>query len=334
MPDLLLHGQPVRTVFDLLGKKENDLTYSLGWGLANSPRLVSAFLRNVAAELKVDDVGADADIRLQEHIPGSGFTDVEIRTSTKHVIIEAKRGWALPNDAQLAKYAPSLTPGLAGALVIVAEGSPGFADGKYPRHVAGINGLVPVLYRSWEQLTHLTDGIAGGTSNESRLLRELARYLRGLVNMQNQRDNMVYVVSLGAQPTDWSPIPPRDIVMKHDRYFHPVGGKGSGGWPKEPPNYLGFRFDGRLQQIRHVDDVEVTDRPREFIDAFTEQHDFDRPHYIYTLGPAIVPARQVRTGPKVTRALRVWAALDLLLTCETIGNARDQTNQRLAAAGD
>jgi hypothetical protein len=29
MPDLLLHGRSVHTVFDLLGEKENDLTYSL-----------------------------------------------------------------------------------------------------------------------------------------------------------------------------------------------------------------------------------------------------------------------------------------------------------------
>jgi hypothetical protein len=102
VPELLLHGQPVRTVFDLLGDKENDLTYSLGWGLANSPRLVGAILDDVAAELGVTDVGQDPDIRLQEHVPGSGFTDVEIRTSAMHVIIEAKRGWALPPDEQLA----------------------------------------------------------------------------------------------------------------------------------------------------------------------------------------------------------------------------------------
>jgi hypothetical protein len=79
-----------------------------------------------------------------------------------------------------------------------------------------------VLYRSWEQLTRLTDAIAGGASNESRLPRELARCLRGLVNMQNQRDNMVYVVALGWDgPADWSPVSPRAIVFEQDRYFHP-----------------------------------------------------------------------------------------------------------------
>lgn len=178
----------------------------------------------------------------------------------------------------------------------------------------------------------MAEEASGGSSNESRLLRELGRYLRRLVSTQNQRDNMVYVVSLGDQPTEWSPISPRDIVLRHGRYFHPVGGSGGGGWPKEPPNYLGFRFDGRLQQIRHVDAVEVTQRPREFIPGFGEEHDFADLHYIYDLGPPIEPAGEVCNG-QVMRALRVWAALDLLLTSETIGEARDRTNERLAAAG-
>jgi hypothetical protein len=150
--------------------------------------------------------------------------------------------------------------------------------------------------------------------------------------MQNQRDNMVYVVSLGWRPTAWSPISPRDIVLQHGRYFHLVGG-GAGGWPKEPPNYLGFRFDARLQQIRHVDDVVVSERPRDFLPGFGPEYDFDQPHYLYTLGPPIEPSREVGSG-KVTRALRVWAALDLLLTSSTISEARDLTDARLSAAGE
>jgi hypothetical protein len=150
--------------------------------------------------------------------------------------------------------------------------------------------------------------------------------------MQNPRDNMTYVVSLGATATEWTPISPRDIVLKHGKYFHPVGGRGASGWPKEPPNYLGFRFDGRLQQIRHVDSVEVTQRPRDHIPGFAAKHDFDDPHYVYTLGPPITPTHEVRNG-NVQRALRIWAAIDLLLVCQTISEARDRTNERLAEVG-
>jgi hypothetical protein len=37
MTDLFLHGRKLDTVFDLLGSKENDITYSVGWALAQSP---------------------------------------------------------------------------------------------------------------------------------------------------------------------------------------------------------------------------------------------------------------------------------------------------------
>ena len=45
MAELVLGRKPVHTVFDLLGRKENDLTYSLGWAFAN----VSVFLEAVYA---------------------------------------------------------------------------------------------------------------------------------------------------------------------------------------------------------------------------------------------------------------------------------------------
>jgi hypothetical protein len=37
---------------------------------------------------------------------------------------------------------------------------------------------------------------------------------------------------------------------------------------------------------------------------------------------------------RLFRAQRVWAALDLLLTCGTIREARDKTQERLIAAGE
>ncbi len=329
MPALTLHGRTVATVYDLLGQKENDLTYALGWGLANSTRLTRALLDDVAYELGSVPVGDDPEVRLQEYVKGSGYTDVEVRTSALHVIVEAKRGWILPSEEQLSKYAPSLTPGLVGALLVLAEGSPGFAKGRYPETVTGAEGLaVPVVYRSWEQMTKLARAVASGGGAESRLVAEVGRYLQGLVNMQNLRDNMVYVVSLAREPTGWSPISPRDIVLVHGRYFHPIGGPGR--WPKEPPNYFGFRFDGELQQVRHVESVDITQTPRDVLPGFTDKYDFDVPHYLYTLGPPIRPMSPVRNG-NVRRALRVWAALDLLLTSDTISDARDRTDERLAA---
>ena len=335
MAELLLHGRAIDTVFDLLGDKENDLTYALGWGLTSSDRLARTLLADIAAELgDPGDPGAITDVRLQDHV-ASGFTDVEIRSERMHVILEAKRGWVVPPESQLRKYAPHLLPGKLTAIVAIGEGSPAFATDRLPASVPGRRGMVAVRYRSWQQLVHQTATVrrASRSHAEKRLLAELECYLGGLTTVQDIHDNRVYVVSLAAKPVDWLPagMTPRSIVINDGRYFHPVGG-GPGGWPKEPPNYLGFRFDGRLQQIRHVDSYIVFTHLRELIPGVADKFDFVEPYYGYRLGPPIEPAHPVLNGPKIVRNMRRWAALDLLLTCETITEARDRTQQREQAA--
>jgi hypothetical protein len=46
-----------------------------------------------------------------------------------------------------------------------------------------------------------------------------------------------------------------------------------------------------------------------------------------------VPNQPVTNG-KIWPNARLWCALDLLLSCETIGEARDKTQERLATAGE
>lgn len=55
MAQLLLHGAAIETVFDLLGRDENDMTYALGWGLTRSDEFLSTFVRG----LGLDAVPAD-----------------------------------------------------------------------------------------------------------------------------------------------------------------------------------------------------------------------------------------------------------------------------------
>ena len=54
----------------------------------------------------------------------------------------------------------------------------------------------------------------------------------------------------------------------------------------------------------------------------------DGDYFVYRLGPAIVPAKEVKTG-NIYRSGRVWAMLDTLLTCDTISEARNVSNQRI-----
>lgn len=327
--ELTLYGRPVGTVFDLLGDKENDITYSLGWALAESERLSSALLKDVVPAVSGEPI-ADS-VSLQESVSGAGFTDIEILAGegSVHVVIEAKRGYDLPQFAQLQKYAARTQPPPT-ALVVCAEASADFVVGKLPDAVAG----VPVLYRSWREIEALVSSAANDSRRhaEKRLLRDLSRYLKGLMTMQDVNSNLVYVVSLGRE-IEGTGMSFRDVVVNHDTYFCPVGG-GAGGWPKEPPNYLGFRFDGRLQQVRHVEDYRITDDNYAGFEPLKAKVDWSgERHWVFSLGPVMKPMQEVRTG-NLYRAQRVWVALDLLLTCETIAEARDKTKLRLENAGE
>ena len=80
MTTLYLHGRPIESVFELLGSKENDITYSLGWAMAHSAELTSAILAEVAPSnnsLEVDE------IRLQERADEPGITDIEIEVDAE-----------------------------------------------------------------------------------------------------------------------------------------------------------------------------------------------------------------------------------------------------------
>ena len=101
MVELRLHSKPVHTVFDLLGGKEDDITYSVGWGLSQSDSFAQALLAKAYGERTV---GEPVAIRLQEFVKGQGRTDIEIETEDLHLIVEAKRGWVLPGRSQLKLY--------------------------------------------------------------------------------------------------------------------------------------------------------------------------------------------------------------------------------------
>ena len=142
--------------------------------------------------------------------------------------------------------------------------------------------------------------------------------------MQAAESNWVYVVSVGSGifSKTWS-IPWIDIVEMHRKYFHPVGGRG---WPKEPPNYIAFRYRGRLQSIHHIEGYQI----------FTNVHDhfpegpetaWDR-HFLYDLGPPLKPSNTVKTG-KIYPNGRVWCMLDTLFVSDTIAEARDLSNSRI-----
>lgn len=317
MTSITLHGREVDSVFELLGSSENSITYSLGWALSRSPGLIDAVAKWLGASASDFD-----QIRLQEYGEDGGYTDIELLGPKHHVIIEAKRGWWLPGASQFARYAWRFEREgrLCRRFVAMSDCTEEYAKLHLPTHESDIE----LYYLGWRNL----EGIcrtAGSTHAEKRLLAELSTYLRSVATMQDLRSNMVFVVSLAGGNPDGASLSWIDIVAKQGQYFHPVGNR----WPKEPPNYIAFRYWGRLQSIHHVDGYVVSTNLSHQVPGMSYQ-DWS-PHFVYELGPAIHPPHEVKAGPKVQRSARVWVMLDLLLTSSTLTEALIKTKEREAA---
>jgi len=325
MADLYSHNRKIDSVFQLLGKHENDISYSVAWALAQSPTFLKAFLQNVIdQEIKR---GSDVSIRLQQYEGTGGITDIEIESANQfYLILEAKRGWNLPSREQLELYAkrPSFRDSKAvfKRILVLSECSRGYAELHLKVHEVAD---VPIKPLSWRDIALLaTKTRSKGSHAEKRLLNELLIYLRGLMTMQNIDSNWVYVVALAqGKPRGWG-ISWIDIVRKCHRYFHPVGG-GRGGWPKDPANYIAFRYYGKLQSIHHIEGYEIVTNMHDRIPEIPSKE--WAPHFLYTLGPEFGPSKEVRTGNIYPKG-HVWCMLDTLFTCNTISDARDRSKER------
>ncbi len=169
---LYLHGREADSFFELLGKAENDITASMGWVLSRSERFRTALLN----DLRLGAVPhGTASVHLQESAATEGYTDIEIQSAGLHCIIEAKRGWNLPTEMQLAKYVGRFADMDQHLLLVISECSPDYAG--------TILSTIPVVptpeHRSWQQIRHLAYHASRGAGiHERRLLREFADYLR------------------------------------------------------------------------------------------------------------------------------------------------------------
>ena len=335
MTALMAHGSKVETVFELLGENEDAMTYSLGWALAKCPTFCSSFAKLLGIKKGFSD---EMHIRLQDHASEKGFTDIELIDPAKHhVIVEAKRGFTVPSDKQLEKYADRLlasTEAKAKKLLVVLAESDRYERWlklKVPKKVKGIE-VLPITWRRFQDMAQ--QSIKTAKHEQKRLLHQLIHYLDKVTSMQNQTSNAVYVVALGQGNFENSNIPYIEVVEKYRKYFHPVGG-GKGGWPADPPNYIAFRYRGALQSIHHIESYTVIDNyyphfpvPRNSI--------ADPPHYLYTLGPIIKPTKTTPTNDlkgryrQITMSSRRWCDLDLLLTSDSIAEAVKRSRDRHA----
>lgn len=343
MTSLYLSEKPVETVFSLIGNDENAMTASLGWVLTQCPALLKKLLEKLG--IAYDD-GIRVD--LQKHSSGKGFTDIEILLDNKfHIIIEAKKGFNVPDISQLEKYALRLNDDKKSKdsvklLIVLAESDrkDEWLNSNLPNKVMGIE-INPISWQEIRILCQDVDCRKESSHSEKRLLQQFYNYIGKELRVQNLTSNSVYVVSLGRQiffdeqkTKDGKPISFIDVVEKYEMYFHPVGG-GKGGWPVDPPNYIAFRYNSALQSIHHIDNYRKIDDYSTWFPLKsptpTEQLD-----YLYSLGSAIVPPKRVSVNdrekkyPAITYSSRRWSDLDLLLTCESIAEAVFKTKTRHA----
>jgi hypothetical protein len=178
MATLSLHGREVQNVFSLLGSNENDMTFSLGWALAQCPRFLDAFVASIAPKAKADQPWL---INLQEHVRDGGYTDIEIIGGDCHIIVEAKRRWALPSLHQLERYASRFRSKVADEhFVVISERGHESARHQLPSEVCGH----PLNFVAWGDIWRLANKcVYGGNHREKWLLKEFITYLRGLLSV-------------------------------------------------------------------------------------------------------------------------------------------------------
>lgn len=323
MSELKAYGNNVNSIFQLIGDKENDITISIAWVLNKCPEFLCSIINEIfSIRINTDET----IIFFQKYDARTGITDIEITDRNEfHVIIEAKRGWILPGAEQLTKYSlrvdfkNSSVPNKA--IVTMSECSEEYARNNLP--FLNVNGI-PVKHLSWKTIYDYAEKSKNNSNNEQKkLLNELKVYLGGIMTMQTKESNWVYVVSLSRTKLNNSSITYVDIVNKYNRYFH-VAGKNK--WPKDPPNYIAFRYDGKLQSIHHIESYVVTKNMHDEIEKMPDE-EWEDNHFIYRLGPAIIPQKEIKTG-NIFRNGRVWAMLDTLLTSDTISEARDISKNR------
>jgi hypothetical protein len=311
-------------VFCLLGDSENAITKSIAWTLSRCPTFLSTLLGKIAPKANLGDV----QIATQTCGDDRGFTDIEIyENGVLHVIVEAKRGWWLPQESQFERYLPrfrkTLAPLHARFLISMSEASELYAGLRLPKSIKS----VPLKHMSWRQVLRIVRNSQRMTKSldEKRWLGQLSLFLGGITTMQKQSSNEVYVVSLSPKE-----ILPKskytwiDVVEKDSKYFHPARKRG---YPAEPPNYVGFRYKGALQSIHHVDKYEVVQNLQKRNKKWPKT---DEPHFVYTLGLPMRPAKRIGAG-RLYRNMPIRCLIDTLLSgeFETISDAHNASKRRL-----
>lgn len=321
MPELTKYNQSVTNIFELIGSNEDDLTASLGWCLTKCPEFLKAF----GGHLSIEALAHSHSIDLQVS-DKSGRTDIEIWAPAEAAaIVEAKVGFTLPSLGQLEKYALREKfqddPARIKAIIVISDYEAEVARklSHAPHKIAGID----IKYIAWRDLLPLIEvAVTDSKLAQKNLLRQFSNYLETHVTTKNINSNEVWITPLSTSKFGNHGFTFIEYVEKNSIYFHPI----RKGYPSTPPNYIAFRYHGQLQSIHHVNSYNTV---RHLNDTFPKLLDDTTPdpHFIYTLGIPIIPTKVIKTGGLFGSG-RHWAAIDLLLTSETVRDAVEASKSR------
>ena len=204
MPILTLYNQKIESVFELLGRDEDDITYSLDWGLYSSKSFLKEFLKNtISWQGDIDTV----EIRLQQSELRGGRTDIEIALVHEfHIIIEDKRGWNLTSLEQLRTYSKRESFAKSNTklkkILVLSECSNEYFKSHFRSSNIGGIPLDSISYKSMLKLAELA--VRKGNNAEKSTIRQLRTYLVKIMSLQNITSNLVYVVSISTdKPKGW-----------------------------------------------------------------------------------------------------------------------------------
>ncbi len=152
---LTMRGENPTNVFRLLGTDENSATFAFGWTMDRSPNLLARVVTTIFGSA-LDST--DAVVALQRRGADRGYTDMEIQSGRAfHAVLEAKRDWELPSEAQLKRYAPRLQAARARRrrLVTVSAAAADFAARRLPKRIGGAS----LVHLSWGDLARLSRAV-------------------------------------------------------------------------------------------------------------------------------------------------------------------------------
>ncbi len=107
---LKIHNEKAESIFRLIGKNENALTFALGYAFSKNSEFLIEFLKTVGVLEKRQGVNygkffESKEILLQHYNDDkSGIKDILLESNPYRIVIEAKTDNSFPTETQLLKY--------------------------------------------------------------------------------------------------------------------------------------------------------------------------------------------------------------------------------------